>query len=120
LVTLCHHLYGIKNLDITRATTEVRSEVTRHIGTCERRTLLVDLSLRANNNPRYTKSALQSTASCKRVGVPLTFSFIDSLKCDDGAPSNFVQAGLATDHRFAVDENSATSALSAGRATVFG
>ena len=81
---------GVKDLDVTGASTQVRPEMGRHRFAGEVSTLLRNLMMGAHDDAGNTKAALQSAACGKRVSKLLTFCFGQTFESGD----LFVLAGL--------------------------
>ena len=114
------HFNSVKNLHIACATTKVRAEMFCHVSARKVRTLLIHLSFGAHNNARNTKTTLQSATcrKCLRICIALLLRY--ALQCDDGRASYFCERCLATYDGLAIDQHRAATALTGGRATIFG
>jgi hypothetical protein len=98
----------------------VCTQVSRHVFALECRSFLVDLGLCAHDDSRDAESTLQAAACRKCRCERRPFTIRDTFECDDGSSVNFLEAGLARNHRLAVDEDGATPALTARRTPILG
>ena len=75
-----HRFDRVEHLHVARATTQVCTEVTRHVVALEPRALLVDLRHRPHHDAGNAESALQATAGGERVGVLRAFRLSDAFQ----------------------------------------
>jgi hypothetical protein len=120
LLALRHRVDGFEDLDVARATTQVRTEMSRHVAGLEVGALLVDLRLRPHHDPRDAEATLQATARRERIGERGAFLRSDTFQRDDGLAGRLGQRLLAADDRLAVDVHGAATALPRRGATVLG
>jgi hypothetical protein len=81
--TLCDALDCVENFCVSRATTQVGSEVAGHVFSLKGCTLLVDLRLGANDDAGDTKATLQTTACRERLREFGALFFGNPLECCD-------------------------------------
>jgi hypothetical protein len=108
----------VENLGVTGASTEVGTEVSSHVGSCEIGTLLFNLGMSSNDDPRNAKATLQSTAGCEGLREAIADLGIESFQRGDRSTCNLGQVSLATYDRLAVHEDGATPTLAARRTAI--
>ena len=113
-------LHRVEDLHVTRAATQVGTEVARGVAPFEGRALLVDEGLRPHHDPGRAEPALQRTGRREAARVEITFAVRQSFERRDLLAFGTRERHLARDHRLVVDEHRATAALPGGRATVLG
>ena len=108
----------VENLGVTGASTEVGTEVSSHVGSCEIGTLLFNLGMSSNDDPRNAKATLQSTAGCEGLREAIADLGIEPFQRGDRSTCNLGQVSLATYDRLAVHEDGATPTLAARRTAI--
>ena len=89
---------GIENFDVTRASTEVRSEETRRLVAFQILPLRVEERLGAHDDAWRTESALESATGCKRARVAIDFGVVHAFEGDDVFPFDRVERLRAARH----------------------
>ncbi len=110
----------VEDLHVAGATTEVGTEMRRHLLAGQRGALLVDLRLGPHHDAGDAEPALEAAARGERVGERLPLGPVHAFERDDRRPLDLVHVALTRNDRLAVDEHGAAPALSRRRAAVLG